>query len=242
MQSQNDQGGEPNNALPPSLQASAELQFLYNYLNDRLFDGKLPHCMVVYTRKPRCFGYFAPDRFRNLDGKLVPELALNPTYLSVFGDLEAFKTMAHEQAHVARYFFGPLNRNGRKSSTGYHDKHWGAVMRQIGLMPSNTGKPGGKQTGYQMMEYVIEGGLFERVCTELLASGFKLIWGDNIAVRTTHSGSDDGACSHLGTTGNVKPAKKDRIKFTCPSCALNAWAKPSAKIACGICSLIMTSQ
>jgi len=228
-----------NNRLPPSLEASAELQFLYSYFNDRLFDGKLPHCMVVYTRKPRCFGYFAPDRFRNLDGQLVPELALNPTYLSVYGDIEAFKTMAHEQTHVAHYYFGPLNRNGRRPSNGYHCRNWGAIMRQIGLMPSNTGKPVGKPTGYQMMEYVIQGGLFEQVCDELLSSGFKLNWGDNVPSRTTQSGNGDVTGAEAVTP--TKPTKKDRIKFTCPSCSLNAWAKPSATLACGTCSLIMTS-
>jgi len=37
-----------------------------------------------------------------------------------------------------------------------------------------------------------------------------------------------------------KPMKKnDRIRFSCPECALNAWAKPSAKLACGTCGLIM---
>lgn len=31
--------GGSNQMLPPSLQASAELQLLYNHLNDHLFDG-----------------------------------------------------------------------------------------------------------------------------------------------------------------------------------------------------------
>lgn len=237
IQKDHDESFDPTRHLPPTLEASAELQFLYSYFNERLFEGQLPDCMVVFTRK-KCFGYFAPNRFRNLDGELVPELGLNPTYLSAFGDLEACKTMAHEQAHVARYYFGPLNRNGKRPNSGYHDKHWGAIMRKIGLMPSHTGKPGGKELGYQMMEYVIEGGRFELVCEVLFSEGFKLKWGDNLKPQAATAESVGLETSVAST---AKPKKRDRIKFTCPSCSLNAWAKPSAKLICGECKIQMAA-
>jgi hypothetical protein len=111
-------------------------------------------------------------------------------------------------------------------------------MRRIGLMPSNTGKPGGDQTGYQMMEYVIEGGRFESVCNELISNDFKLNWGDNVLLSSSapQADGDENQETELNTNST---AKKDRIKFSCPGCSLNAWAKPSAQLACATCSLIL---
>ncbi len=238
----NNRSGQNNQTwtLTPSLEASAELQFLYSHLNEHLFGGDLPNCMVIYIRRKNCFGHFAPDRFRNLNGEQVAELAVNPTYLSVFGDLEACKTIAHEMAHVKHHYIGPKNRNGKPVRGGYHNTDWGDIMRSIGLEPSSTGKPGGDKTGYQMMEYIIEGGPFDRVVTELLASGFKLNWGDNIAPR------DDVSAADVFTGTAVVPATparaKNRIKYTCPDCKLNAWAKPKASLMCGKCSVTMNPQ
>lgn len=33
----------------------------------------------------------------------------------------------------------------------------------------------------------------------------------------------------------LRPQKNDRVKFTCPTCKLNAWAKPTASLLCGVC-------
>jgi len=37
-------------------------------------------------------------------------------------------------------------------------------MESIGLMPSDTGEPGGKRTGQRMSDYPIEGGAFYLQC------------------------------------------------------------------------------
>jgi hypothetical protein len=43
----------------------------------------------------------------------------------------------------------------KKCRGGYHDRVWGAKMEEVGLMPSNTGLPGGKKNGQQMTHYII---------------------------------------------------------------------------------------
>ena len=35
-------------------------------------------------------------------------------------------------------------------------------MESVGLMPSHTGKPGGRKTGQQMNDYTIKGSAFEK--------------------------------------------------------------------------------
>ncbi|MCM5163877.1 sprT domain-containing protein, partial [Escherichia coli] len=61
---------------------------------------------------------------------------------------------------------------------GYHDRVWGEKMEQIGLMPSNTGLPGGRKTGQQMTHYIIRGGRFQTAVYDLLKSGFSISWYD----------------------------------------------------------------
>ena len=55
--------------------------------------------------------------------------------------------------------------------TGYHNKEWAAKMREIGLMPTDTGQPGGKDTGQKVTHFIEPGGRFEQACTAYLATG-----------------------------------------------------------------------
>jgi hypothetical protein len=88
----------------------------------------------------------------------------------------------------------------------------------IGLMPSNTGEPGGKRTGQQMTHYVIEGGPFD-LAFRTMPPAFLLPWSSGRAPDPT---------------GKPK-AKKDKVKYTCPVCAANVWGKPDLVIVCGEC-------
>jgi ribosomal protein S27AE len=90
-------------------------------------------------------------------------------------------------------------------------------MMEVGLHPSSTGEPGGKETGSRVSHYVIEGGPFALAFSRLKATGFELRW---------QSRSDD-------SERQKKAASK--TKYTCPKCGQNAWAKPEASLVCGVC-------
>ena len=97
-------------------------------------------------------------------------------------------------------------------------------MEAVGLIPSDTGLPGGKKTGQKVSHYVVAGGLFDTATDELLAGGFAELLAD-IWVKV------------------VKPKKEPtRAKFTCPSCGLNAWAKPESALVCGDCRIRMETE
>jgi hypothetical protein len=51
-------------------------------------------------------------------------------------------------------------------------------MKKVGLYPPNTGTFGGKETGQQMMHFVISGGAFDKACEKLLKTTFALKWGE----------------------------------------------------------------
>ena len=51
-------------------------------------------------------------------------------------------------------------------------------MKSIGLQPSDTGEPGGKETGQKMNHSVTSGGAFDKATASLLQEGFTLSWAD----------------------------------------------------------------
>ncbi len=76
------------------------------------------------------------------------------------------QTLVHEQCHVWQNYYGKPSRRS------YHNREWADKMIAIGLMPSTTGRPGGKQTGQHMNDYVLAGGAFQTAAVDLMATGF----------------------------------------------------------------------
>ena len=209
----------------PTKQTYNELQEAYDYFNIRLFNGELPNCLLTLQRKSgRVYGFFAPERFSNAVGNSkTDELAMNPMHFHKRSIEDVLSTLAHEMVHVWQAHYGKPGRRG------YHNKEWGRKMMQIGLLPSNTGKPGGKTTGEQMSHYIESNGLFDSVGKGFLARGFRLSWaegGQEIEPETT--------TIEVGKK-NKPQNKSNRYKYTCIKCRNNAWGKLNLKIFCGVC-------
>jgi ribosomal protein L37AE/L43A len=189
------------------------LREAFDYFNARLFEGRLPRCLLTPRTHAGAFGYYSPKRFGDADGNSTDEIAINHSFVLVRPLPEVLSTLVHEMVHMAQEHFGKACRRG------YHDRQWGNGMKAIGLYPSSTGLPGGRETGQRVSHYIVPGGLFEVACRDLLAGGFTLRYGD---VRRP-----------------AERAKRDRVRFTCPGCELHAWAKPSASLICGTCMQVM---
>jgi SprT-like family len=137
--------------------------------NRELFDGALSDSFLTYQRHARSRGYFSPERFSARFGEYARhEIALNPDTFDERTDKEICSTLCHEQAHLLDY-----QNRGEKASR-YHGKPWGLIMKGIGLYPSATGKPGGKETGTQVTHYIIPGGPFDKAFSKLEKNGWKL--------------------------------------------------------------------
>lgn len=212
----------------PTEKTYEELQIAYDFFNRRLFDSKLPECLLTLQRKnAKVYGYFSPNRFKDVHSSLADELAMNPIHFHNREIEQVLSTLAHEQVHVWQQHYGKPGRGK------YHNKEWGQKMKAIGLHPSKTGKPGGKETGDQMTHYVIEGGLFQKSCIELLRSGFCLSWAEDSKKTDPPAGSDlDGEIEI-----EIKTDKSNRLKYSCPKCKLNAWGKPDLSLICGTCQI-----
>lgn len=216
----------------PTVQAYAELQAAFDHYNARLFDGRLPFCLITMQREARTYGYFSSQRFvHRHDKSTTDEIAINPAFFAVVPLLEVLQTLVHEMAHAWQFHFGKPGRRG------YHNKEWADKMEAIGLMPSNTGKPGGARTGEKMADYAIAGGLFMQATDELLSKEFSVSWLDRFPPAHHVDGtpavvSDDG--DELGEMVEAGTRNRsNRVKYRCPICETQVWGKPALRILCG---------
>jgi hypothetical protein len=156
----------------PTEEAYTELQTAYDFYNCKLFSGQLPPCMITFQRERQTMGYFSAKRFVRRDGVRTDEIALNPEYFAVVPMIVVLQRLVREMVCLWQHHFG------RPSRAGYHNREWADQMQRVGLMPSDTGVPGGRVTGQTLETYIIEGGAFQRVTTSLLVQGFAISWMD----------------------------------------------------------------
>lgn len=184
----------------------------YAHFNARLFGGELPECLITFQRSRRARGYFWRDALQRRKGtRRVDEIALNPELFR--SDRLVMSTLVHEMVHLWQAHFGHPGRRG------YHNREWAAKMRTVGLQSSDTGSPGGKETGEGMTHFVIADGPFAGAWGDLLATGFRLEW-----EATPH-----------------QRGERSKVKYTCPYCGLAVWGKPglSKRVGCVRCRVAL---
>ncbi|HQR54315.1 MAG TPA: SprT-like domain-containing protein [Burkholderiales bacterium] len=159
-------------AIAPTVETYDELVAAFQFFNAELFGNQLAPSLITLQRSKRTFGYFSPARFVNAKRERAGEIALNPTYFCVQSVEEVLSTLVHEQVHGWQQQFGKPGRRG------YHNEEWAWKMREIGLEPSSTGRPGGRPVGESMSHYIVEGGRFIEACRRLLTTNFGIVWYD----------------------------------------------------------------
>lgn len=238
----------------PTTQSYAELQLAFDHFNAELFEGSLPQCLITLQREKKSFGYYSHKRFASLDGLTTDEIALNPSYFAVVPLVETMQTLVHEMTHLWQAHFGNSGR------ARYHNEEFAQKLESIGLMPSSTGKPGGKRTGDTMADYAIDGGPFLNACERLITNDFRISWFDRFPIPaqvaigqqseslqlspTVGGGSTPLQASPVVASLVVQPGSRDapppqrptRLKFTCPICRDNLWGKPSLNVLCITCN------
>jgi len=170
------------------------------------------------------------------------------------------QTLVHEMAHCWQHCYGTPSRRA------YHNREWADKMIGVGLMPSDTGQPGGKPVGQKMGDYPLPKGRFITQSACLLAEkAFSLPWVDRMAINPQTSrpsstltdamtaattGLDESIIAQLTAslqqmmgdsmivTDGATP-KKTKVKYTCPGCTVNVWGKSALAIGCEDCQLTL---
>lgn len=196
--------------VSPTAETYKTLNQAYEFFNKELFNSELSTCLITMQRKSKARGYFSPERFeaRDEDKHYIHEIALNPQQFINRTDDEIISTLVHEMVHLWQ------EENGNPPRRNYHNREWAQKMEEIGLIPSDTGEDGGAKTGSAMSHYINKYGKYARLVKEFL--------GDKKAI-------------HYQDRPVIKPLtkSKNKIKYTCPKCGLNAWGKDEIKIICG---------
>ena len=159
---------------------------------------------------------YAEKRFGRGDGRQADEMALNPQHFAGRPIEETLATLGHEIVHLWQHHFGTSGRGG------YHNAEWASVMESIGLIPSHTGKEGGKRTGDRVTQYIEPGGRFAVAVEKLLATGFTITWRELPGNQLS-----DGKFGRSGSLSGL------RFKFSCPDCGDAAWGKSDLYLVCG---------
>ena len=210
-------------SIEPTKETYDRFQEAYAYFNRALFEGQLPNCLITLQRNKRSYGYFCGDRFGRADGLVTDEIALNPRYFHERPADQLLSTLVHEMAHLWQHHGGTPGRSS------YHNREWAQRMKAIGLQPSSTGKEGGHETGDSVGHYIVPGGPFDVAAQELLMSGFAITW--------TEKPPEAAEAPIEGAEGPdqepKKPKSGKRVKYTCPVCRLNAWARHRIQLVCG---------
>lgn len=190
------------------------VQNIYQYFNKTLFGDTLNNCLLNFSRKSKAMGFFAPNRWGKENEKAnIHEISLNPEFLKL-GIQESLQTLVHEMCHLWQHDHG-------KPSAGYHNKEWARKMEEVGLTPSNTGKPGGKKTGKNMADYATEDGIF----LEVVAAMPKEFIYPFVCIAEMQPSKET-------------KAKKNKTKYTCPGCEANIWGKDGLRVECTDCEEI----
>jgi predicted SprT family Zn-dependent metalloprotease len=207
------------NYQTPTAETYESLDKAFNHFNAELFDHRLPSVLFTLTRKRSAHGYFWAEQFKHrVDGDPTHEIALNPDTMDRTLDA-VLSTLVHEMTHLEQEEYGE-----QKPKSGNHNKEWVKLMERVGLIPSNTGEPGGKQTGRKMTHYVEDGGRFQTAMQKLIADGFTL--------------------PYFTQPKAAAEKKKDlsKVKFTCACCDSKAWAKVGMRLVCGDCNEEMQGE
>lgn len=218
---------------PITTKIYSDLQEAYNHFNRELFDGRLPDCLIVLSYKKGAYGYFRPAPFvtrdhlddydewaksfeesDDVDFQTAPgvdEISLNVFHFRERDVKAIMSTLVHEMCHLEQFRFG------KPPKRATHNKEWGDMMKRVGLYPSATGAPGGKETGRRVSHYVIEGGAYERAFETLPVT---LDWVGNLITRK-------------------KKSRTPKTTYACPECEAKVKGKADLHIRCEDCDAVM---
>ena len=203
---------------PPTPAQFGAYSGMFDYFNDRLFGGSLPPVLLNFSRLNRTYGFFAPERWTGGGTQRAHEISLNPQHLKTRKPEDVASTLVHEMVHLWQHEHGDPGR------TGYHNREWASKMLEVGLVPSDTGQPGGKQTGQHMTHYIDPDGAFLRAWSAMPRD----LWLPWAALPESER--------------RRTPRTPSKFAYECPKGHGKVWGKPGLALVCGDCGRAYRSE
>lgn len=198
----------PTNELWTAYQAA------FDHFNAELWAGKLPRCILNFSRKRGAYGFFWAERWAPAGEEKkerAHEISLNPDH-SNRSERDVASTLVHEMAHHWQQCFG------KPSKGAYHNKQWGTEMKRIGLQPV---AHGGGETGTRVSHTVVDGGAFLAALEKLPTAAMPWRVGPALA--------DAAPLPPSARQGN-----RNKTAYVC-GCGSKVWGKPGMSVHCNEC-------
>ncbi|QCH14373.1 hypothetical protein CB0101_05015 [Synechococcus sp. CB0101] len=191
----------------PALEQMQRLVASYDLFNKELFSNQLPPVWLDLRNKPGSYGYFQANKWKDANGNLLDVISLDSKTAAERPLIELLSTLVHEMAHA--YDFHIVNERKARPT---HSAEWRREMERLGLPPVQVGS-----TWRQATHRIDPDGLYARTFAKHQAALQALPWQECIGTANRGRGVD-------------------RVKFQCPQCGFNAWAKAAGELHCGFCS------
>jgi len=221
----------------PTIELNQAHQKAFDFFNGRLFGGTLPKVMLTFSRNSNVIGgYFSPAKWRNDEGDLVHEIAINANHMDGSDIVKLMHILIHEMIHLWQW------EQGKPSRNGYHNNEWIEKAKRLGLKCK---RDDGKEDvpGQAVQTFLIPKGKAEIAIAELPEDAI-LPWMAvplNPEPPTPSQGQGESGQGESGQgksgEGRSQGRSGKRAKYTCPVCGLNAWAKPGAALGCLTCNV-----
>ncbi len=215
--------------IKPTNEQFEAFKKLFDHLNKNLFEGSLPIVNLNFYRKRKVGSY---------------EISITPHIFSL-GKRAVIQSMVHEMCHLWQEEYGDV---GSLKSRGYHNKQWSNKMESVGLVPSHTGEPGGRKTGTKMSEYIEPGGVLDELIDKVDDSiwlpfkNYQILGVDQLDEFLLKETNPEKRIQLLKQIDEyevtlARAKKKQKVKYSCPSCSAKVWGKSGLKLMCGDCNV-----
>jgi SprT-like family len=198
----------------PTLKLFGLVQAAYNFFKTNLFSNELSRVILTLNHYAKSYGYYLHSAWLDEAQIILPEINISPKALAL-PSIDIMAILVHEMAHHYQYLHGNPGRSG------YHNREFAKIMYSLGLMCSDTGKPGGRITGQRMSHYTIKGGKFENVFFDMPQEYI-------LPFRAFPS---------IKRVRGQFSKNKSKSTYHCYGCGINLWGRPKANVICGDCEL-----
>ncbi|MFH0784669.1 MAG: SprT-like domain-containing protein [Pseudomonadota bacterium] len=195
--------------MKPTPAQFAVYQQVFDYFNRTLFENNLPDCMLSFRRRRRNSNtLFTAGQWKEKSGQATAEISLNIKQLAEDEPIEVMATLVRQMVHLWQEIHGH-----QTSSKWYFNREWAEKMAAIGLLPSATGKPGGKTTGRGIQHSIEDGGQFEQAFRKMPAT---YLWPFQPA----------------SIEGEKRGGYSEKVAYRCIGCGAKTWGKGGMGLVC----------
>lgn len=202
-----------------TMRCTKQVLRLYNFLDQKLFNGELPDIQIAYTdRVSKSSGFFRPASWKDEFGRVLPSINL-PAKIWLHPEHDILLSLTVLMAAHRYHDISP------PKTSGYYGSRFAEILSEIGIECKCTYGTN-RRTGRHFTFQVIPGGLFDQV-TRAVPPDLKIHFSPIMAESCVSRHRQD------------RPAQTDKTKtkYQCPCLKNTVWGKPNIHITCTNCDV-----